>query len=252
MILPKTFRGALIFTGLALGSFFATQGSRAQENDPGLLRTLQIDSAPIENSYYLLAAFNNDTSAGHGAYLYGEGQVAFTNDWGLYFEFPWLITRQPIGQAPLGFGPIGLFLRYEAYHFGGWNDETAGAFSIQAGGSYGFPNTSFPLIGSSWTVEGFGGYRWGRFFLQEELGYQGSIDSKGPAQWEANTGLGFRLTHEWYLQYEADLLAPTVGRSSWTFIPQVAFQPGDWLFEFGEAFGDSPFVYTQLMVARAL
>lgn len=252
MTYRKTRLWAAFLGGPILGVLLGAVSCRAQENDPGLLRTLQIDSATVENAYYLQAAFNNDTSAGHGLYLYGQGQVVFAKDWGVYFDFPWLVTRQPLGQVPLALGPIGLYLRYEAYHFGGWNDEVAGAFSLQAGGAYGFPNTSFPFIGSSWTVEGLGGLRWGRFFLQEECGFQGALDANGSGDWEANTGLGFRITREWYLQYEADLSAITSGRSSWTFIPQIAFQPGDWLFEFGESFGDSPFVYTQLMVARAL
>ena len=41
------------------------------------------------------------------------------------------------------------------------------------------------------------------------------------------------------------------GDTSFIFIPQIAFQPGDWLFEWGEAFYGSS-VYTDLMVARAL
>ncbi|HEY5038548.1 MAG TPA: hypothetical protein VIJ93_05695, partial [bacterium] len=45
----------------------------AQEDDPGLIRTLQTDSPSVENTYYFLASSSNDTSPYQGFYLYGEG-----------------------------------------------------------------------------------------------------------------------------------------------------------------------------------
>jgi hypothetical protein len=223
-----------------------------QEDDPGFIRAIETDSPAIENTYYLQATFNNDTSPYHGLYLYGEGLFSLSKDWGLEADFPTLLTRQPLGQVPLVLGPIGLFLRYEAWHFGGWNSETAGAFSIQAGGSYGVSNTTFRSVGSSWTLEALGGYRVGRLFLQAEYGYQGGIDPKVSSEWQLNNALGYRLGGDWYAQVESDFTAVTSPKSdvSWSVMPQIAFQPGEWLFEWGESIGSSPAGFTELMVAR--
>jgi hypothetical protein len=224
----------------------------AQENDPGIIRTLETDSAQIENSYYLSASFDNNAAPTHWLYLYGEGLFALGKDWGIEADFPNLTTQYPLGQVPLILSPIGLNLRYEFYHFGGWDSETAGAFSIQGGGAYAFPNTTFPWMGSSWSVNILGGYRVGKLYLEGNYGYQGGIDSQILNQWKANTGLGYHLSRDWYLQVEADFTAVTSpnSNSSWSFLPQIAFQPDDWLFELGESLNESPAGVTELMVAR--
>jgi hypothetical protein len=240
--------------GMALGGAQALlpYPAYAQEDDPGLIRTLEIDSAQVENAYYLEATFDNDSSSHRLFYLYGEGLFALAKDFGLEADFPTLDTAEPLGQGPAILGPIGLYLRYEFYHFGGWSSETAGAFSIEAGAAYGFFNKTFPWIGSSWTIEALGGYRVEKFFLQGNYCYTGGIDPQVPNQWQANTGLGYHLGSDWYIQTEADFTAFTgpFNGSSWTFIPQVAFQPGEWLFELGEALNESPAGVTELMVAR--
>ena len=236
------------------GSLFLPASAWSQEEDTGLLRSLQTDSPMVENTYYLQATFNNDTSPYHGLYLYGEGLFALAKDWGVEANFPTLLTKQPLGQNPAVLGPIGLSLRYEAWHFGGWSSPTAGAFSIQGGGAYGFSNKSFPSVGSSWSLEALGGVRVGKFFLQGNYGYQGGIDSRVSDEWQANTSLGWRLGSDWFVQAEADFSAssgPSNG-TSWSYIPQIAFQPGDWLFEFGESLNGSPRGFTEFMVARAL
>jgi len=247
-------RGAFIL-GFAWWVFQAwlPGSAQAQEDDPGLIRTLQTDSASIENDYYFQVSLNNDTSPYHGIYSYGEGLFALGKDLGLEADFPALFTWYPLGQEDLVLGPIGLYLRYEFYHFGTWNSETAGAFSIQAGGAYGFSNSDFPSVGSSWSFKALGGYRAGKFFLQGTYGYQGGIDPRVPSQWRADTGLGFRLGSDWYLQAEADLTAVTApaSRSSWAFIPQIAFQPDDWLLELGESFNEDPSGTTEFLIARA-
>ncbi len=231
---------------------FSPSISFAQEDDPGIIRTLEIDSAQVENAYYLEATFDNDSSSHHLFYLYGEGLFELTKNLGLEADFPTLDTEEPLGQGPAILGPIGLNLRYEFYHFGGWSSETAGAFSIEGGGAYGFSNKTFPWIGSSWTLEALGGYRVGKFFLQGNYSYQGAIDPQVPDECQANTGLGYRLGSDWYIQGEADFTAitGTISNSSWVFIPQIAFQPGEWLFEAGESLNQTPAGYTELMVAR--
>jgi hypothetical protein len=252
MTQPKAAIPTIFLFGIILWGILSVRPSFAQSDDPGLIRALQTDSAQIETTYYLETTFNNDTSPHHGVYLYGEGLFALGKDWGLEADFPNLITLEPLGQNPAVLMPVGLFVRYEAYHFGGWNDEEAGVFSIEAGGSYGFSNSTFPWIGSSWLVEALGGYRMGRLFLQADYDYQGGIDSKVPSQWQFNTDLGYRMTTEWYLQVEADFSASSsFSDTSWSYVPQIAFQPGDWLFEFGESVADSPSGFTELMVARA-
>ncbi|HTA76413.1 MAG TPA: hypothetical protein VK791_04585 [bacterium] len=239
----------LIVCGIA--QVFTPSFLSAQENDPGIIRTLEIDSPQIENSYYLLASFDNDTSPRHWLYLYGEGLFALNQDWALEADFPNLTTQYPLGQVPVILSPIGLNLRYQFYHFGGWSSETAGAFSIEAGGAYAFPNTTFPWVGSSWSVNLLGGYRVGKFFIEGNYGYQGKIDPQVSNQWKANTGLGYHFSRDWYIQAEADLTVITsANNASWSFLPQIAFQPDDWLFELGESLNESPAGVTELMVAR--
>jgi hypothetical protein len=224
----------------------------AQEDDPGLIRTLGTDSASVENAYYLETTFNNDSSSNRLFYLYGEGLFTLIKDLGLEVDFPTLLTEEPLGRGPAVLGPIGLNIRWEFYHFGGWTSEEAGAFSIEGGGDYGISNSTFPWIGSSWSLEALGGYRLGKFFLQGNYGYQGGIDPKVPSEWQADTGLGYSLGSNWYIQAEADFTDITAPypNSSWTYIPQLAFQPDEWLFELGEALNQSPGGVTELMVAR--
>jgi hypothetical protein len=253
--IPDCLRSAFILCLFLGGVQILFPGlSSAQEDDPGFIRALQTDSAPIENYYYLTSYFNNVASPYYGFYLYGEGLFALGKDLGVEMDFPNLITREPLGTGPAILGPIGLALRYEFYHFGDWNSQTAGAFSIEAGGSYGFSNHTFPWVGSSWCVEAMGGYRVGNLFLQGNYTYQGAIDPQVATEWQANTSLGYRLGSDWYVQTEADftdVTSPYPG-TSWTFIPQIAFQPDEWLFELGESLNETPAGVTQLMVARAL
>jgi hypothetical protein len=251
---PKTgLKGALLLCFAWWGCMAPwTNPVFAQEDDPGLIRTLQTDSASVENAYYLESTFYNNSSSHRLFYLYGEGLFTLVKDWGLELDFPTLLTEEPLGQGPAVLGPIGLNLRWEFYHFGGWTSEEAGSFSIEGGGAYGISNSTFPWIASSWSVEALGGYRLGKFFLQGNYGYQGGIDSKVPAEWMANTGLGYSLGSNWYIQAEADFtaFAAPFNSSSWSFIPQLAFQPDEWLFELGESLNQSPSGVTELMVAR--
>jgi len=249
--LKASVRMPLCFS-LLLGFVLCLQAARAAEDDPGLLRTLQTDSANIENTYYLLTWFNNDTSPYHGVYLYGEGLLALGKDLGVELDFPTLDTIQPFGKEPLIMGPIGLYGRYEFYHFGAWNSETAGAFSLQAGAAYGFPNKTFKWIGSSWSIEALGGYRAGKVFFQGNYGFQGGIDPQVQSMLKANSAVGFNLGSDLFIQGEADVTIVTApfANSSCALVPQIAFQPGEWLFEFGEAFNTVPMGFTEIMVAR--
>ena len=242
---------ALFLVGIGLWGLFLSGRAFAQE-DPGLIRALQTDSAHVENSYYILASFQNDTTPYHWVYLYGEGLFVLGKDLGLEADFPLLDTWEPLGTQPVVLGPIGLNLRYEFYHFGGWSSETAGAFALSGGAAYGIANKDFPWIGSSWTLEVLGGYRIGKFFLQGNYGFQGRIDPQVSSIWSANTALGYHFLPDWYLQTEADLsdTLEDFGGATWTFIPQIAFQPDEWLFEFGECFNVSPVGITEIMIAR--
>lgn len=240
--------------GLALwvAQAFLPNLLRAQEDDPGLIRALQTDSASVDNTYYLFASFDNDTSNYHDIYMYGEGVIALGKDWGVEIDFPVLYDWDPLGRYPVGLGPIGLNIRYEAYHFGGWSSETAGIFSIEAGAAYGTPNDTYRYIGSSWMLEALGGYRVGKLFLEGNYCWQGGIDPQVSSQVEANTSLGYSLGSNWYIQGEADFTAITTlpTSSSWVFIPQIAFQPEEWLFEVGEALNETPAGVTEILVAR--
>ncbi len=226
---------------------------QAQEADPGLIRALNTDSASVENAYYLWATVDNDSSPYHWLYLYGEGVFGLNKDWGIELDFPTLEDIDPLGTYPLGLGPVGLNLRYEAYRFGSWNSETAGVISFQAGGAYGPPNRTYRYIGSSWTLKVLAGYRVGKLFAQGNYAFQGGIDPQSLSMASANTSLGYGLGSNWYIQAEGNFYAVTAPfhDSSWTFVPQLAFQPGDWLFEFGEAFNDdNPTGTTEILAAR--
>jgi hypothetical protein len=226
-----------------------------EEGDPGLIRALETDSASVENAYYLWAVVDNDTAPYHYIYLYGEGVAALAKDWGLEVDFPNLDTWDPLGRYPLVLAPIGLYLRYEALHSGSWSSETGYVLSFQAGAAYEVPQKTFEYLGSSWSVKVLAGYKLGMWFAQGNYGFQGGIDPDSLTQFTANTGLGYSLGSNWYLQAEADfydITAPSNAvDSDWTFLPQVAFQPGDWLFELGEAFNDDhPQGLTEILAAR--
>ncbi|HET9869967.1 MAG TPA: hypothetical protein VFR02_05675, partial [bacterium] len=170
---------------------------------------------------------------------------------GLEADLPNLSTKTPLGEVPLILGPTGLYARWEPFHFGGWNSSTAGALSFKAGGAYAEANSVFSRIASSWTLAVLGGYRLGPWFVQGNYGYNGGFDGRA-GEWQAHTDLGLGLGSDWYVQTELDLdlrEGPT-GGASWTLLPQVAFQPGEWLFEFGESFNGSPAGYTEILAAR--
>lgn len=246
----------LILQMILLGMVLAGSGlAAAEENDPGLIRAINTDSASVENAYYFWAAFDNNTAPYHDFYLYGEGIATLAKDWGLEVDFPNLDTWYPLGQYPLVLGPIGLYLRYEALHSGSWSSETGYVLSIEAGGAYEVPQHTFYYLGSSWSVKVLAGYKLGNWFAQGNYAFQAGIDPNSLTQFTANTSLGYRLGSNWYLQAEADLYditapAPAVD-SGLTFLPQVAFQPGEWLFEVGEAFNDDhPQGMTEILAAR--
>ncbi|HVZ81028.1 MAG TPA: hypothetical protein VHE12_09585 [bacterium] len=225
----------------------------AQENTPGLIRAIGTDSSSIENAFYLWTTFDNDFSPYHWVYLYGEGLFALDKELGLEVDFPDLLTYTPLGKYPLALGPTGLYLRYEPFHSGSWDSETAGSLAFQAGGAYARPLGPYRYLGSSFTLKLLGGYRWGKFFVQGNYAYQGGIDPQSLSVWQADNACGLSLGGPFTIQMEADLYAVTAPfqDSSWTFTPQVAFQEGEWLVEFGESFNDHPAGETQVLVARA-
>ena len=252
--MSKTTSLFLLSLFLLASSPFLLGSAFGQENTPGLIRSLETDSSSVEDSFYLWTSIDNDTSPYHGLYLYGEGVFTVAKDLGLEVDFPNLLTLTPLGKYPLALGPTGLYLRYEVLHSGSWSSETAGSLSFQAGGSYAQPTGPFHYLGSSFTLKVLGGYRWGQFFVQGNYAYQGGIDPQSLTMLQANQSLGLALDKNWYVQGEADLYDVTApfSDSSWTLIPQIAFQQDELLFEFGEAFNDRPGGETQLLVARAL
>lgn len=238
--------------GSLFGLGLSSQAAWAQVDDPGLIRGLETDSASVENAFYLWTAFNNDSSPYHGVYLYGEGIFDLGRDWGLETDFPTLLTKTPLGEVPVVLGPIGFYARWEPLHFGGWDSDTAGVLSLKAGGAYGASNDVFPRVGSSWTLEVLGGYRVGPLFFQGNYGYTGGLDTRVAGQWKANTDIGCGLGSDWYVQAETDFSLQEGAKvvTSWAVIPQVAFQPDEWLFEIGESLNGSPAGTTEILAAR--
>ncbi len=240
---------SLLSIGLPFGALADEDPSR------GMIRSLNIDSASVQNTYYLSGSVDNDTSAGHYLYLYGEGHFALEKDWGLEVDFPNLIARQPLGQGPAAIESMGLNLRYVMDQFGTSDSDEAGVLSIEAGGEYAFPDSRFKFLSGSLTPELLGGYRFGKWFIQGNYGFNELVDKPSRNNLFLNTGLGYTLSPEWFLQVESNstlFLNDSSLGSDWTIVPQVAFQTGDWLFEFGEELNGSTSGTTDFMVARAL
>jgi hypothetical protein len=243
---------------LFLGPF--TFQAFADDDDPsrGMIRTINIDGAAVQNTYYLEASMDNNTSPGHYLYLYGEVILALDKDWGLVVEFPNILARQPLGQGPSALGPVGLSLKYVFYQFGTSDSETAGVFAAQAGGAFVIPNSRFPFMNGSLTPEVLGGFRLGKWFLQANYGYNEMPDHPNLNNLSLDTSLSYSLNSDWFLQCEGNFTDNTfldngARGSQMTLVPQIAFQTGDWLFEFGEEFelNASTSATTDLLVARA-
>jgi len=253
---PNPFRSLSSLIALSFLALIAPCQSLA-DDDPsrGMLRSLNIDNPAVQNTYYLSASVNNDMSAGHYYYLYGEGLFALGKDWGLEADLPEIIGRQPLGQGPAAFESVGLDLRYVAYQFGTSDSDEAGVFSIQAGGDYAFPDARFKFLSGSLTPELLGGYRSGKWFIQGNYGFNEMVDRESGNNLFANTGLGYSLSGDWFLQVEANytdfLNDPKLG-TQWIFVPQVAFVTGDWLFELGEELNESNAGTTDLLIAHTL
>jgi hypothetical protein len=151
---------------------------------------------------------------------------------------------------------VGLDLRYCFYQFGAEDTRDAGVFSLQAGGAYVFPNSSFRRLDSSLGLEALGGYRLDNAFIQGNYGFNDAADSNGVSDWFANTSLGYALTFSWFIQFEGDFSQSAASNGvhppgQWTWIPQIGFQTGDWLFEAGEELNNNPVSTTDLLIARA-
>lgn len=227
----------------------------AEENDPGLIRAINTDSASVENAYYAWVSFDNDMRPYGDFFLYGEGVATLAKDWGLEVDFPDLYTWYPLGEYPLFMTPIGLDLRYEVLHSGSWSSENGYVVSLQAGGAIRVSSEILDYQGDSWNVKVLAGYKLGKWFAQGNYGFQGGLEPGTLSQFTADTDLGYSLGSNFFLQAEADfysIIAPASAvDSDWSFTPQVAFQPGEWLFEAGEAFNDDhPKGLTQVLAAR--
>ncbi len=213
--------------------------------DLGMSRSLGIEEAWVENSAYLTAGLDDDTSAGNTLGLAGEAEFAFNPSLGGEVDFPGVVMRQPLGAAPSTLAPLALGLRAVALRFGDDASPQAGLLSLEAEGSYWIkPQTAaFPDLGSALTAEGMAGWRWGRVFAQGEYGYNSALGGQGSPGWFANTSLGFRAGL-FRPQVEADFAgqapADDAPAAQCTLVPQLGLDAGDWYWEAGEGFTFTP------------
>lgn len=238
----------LMFSTIFPASWLRAETMDRDDDSLGITRAINIDEASVETALYLIPSIDNDFSQGHIINLQDESVFALTGHWGLEVDFPQVLIQQPLGQGSAALGPIGLGFRYRGYQFGTENSETAGVFSAEAFGAYwATPNSQFQDIGSTLTFELLEGFRWGKAFLQGNYGYNTALDSNTQNSWFANSALGYPLSDKWVVQMEADFTAnPAV---QWTFVPQIGFKTGHWLFEVGEALNASgPGTATDLIV----
>ncbi len=106
------------------------------------------------------------------------------------------------------------------------------------------PTINIPGVGSSYTLQGLAGVRFGRVYLQGNYGYSGAFDQNFQNNIFAFSALGYALASHWALQVEADYtgdVLPDNGGidSQWVLVPQLGFKNDGWLLEVGEALNPS-------------
>jgi len=237
------------FVGMALVPVLAqdTSGNipAPMSDRPTLTRAINIDEASVNNSVYVTGSIDNSFSQGHSINLQAEGIIRLDRDWGLDLSFPQILFQEPLGQTSAALGPIGAGLRYVFAKFRNRGADTAGVFSLEAQGFYwATPNDRYSGVGSSYTLQGLAGIRFGRVYLQGNYGYSGAFDQDFQNNFFAFSSLGYALAAHWALQVEADytgnILPDSAGlESEWMLVPQLGFKTDGWLVGVGEAFNPS-------------
>ena len=226
------------------GSPDATGGlSPYLDLDRGIVRSVHIEEAWVENAIYLHSVNEDDLSAGHAWELSGEMDFAF-NPWlGGELDFPVLLSTYPIGQGPAAFGPITLGLRVVPFQTGTEVSRQAAILSFEVEGSWwGTPQSAnFPGIGDSVTPEMLWAWRYHHVYFQGITGYTVPVSPGVVANTFFRTSVGRTWQHVWATQIQGDLNSAILTPSGQTVpgfsvIPELAYLPFGDLFvnEVGE------------------
>ncbi len=211
--------------------------------DRGIVRSVHIEEAWVENAFYIHSVNQDNLSSGHEWDLSGELDFAFNSWLGGEFDFPVFLQTYPLGQGMSSFGPITLGLRAVAIQSGSDVSRLAGILSFEVEGTWWpTPQTqSFPGVGNELTPEVLWAFRYHRVYFQGITGYEMPVSEGAVADYFFRTSVGRTWENIWATQIQFDfnsaLLTPS-GQTmrGFSLIPEVAYFPfGDKLLgEIGE------------------
>lgn len=211
--------------------------------DRGIVRSVHIEEAWVENAVYLHSINEDNLSSGHTWQISGEMDFAF-NPWlGGELDFPVFLMNYPLGQGPAAFGPITLGLRVVPFQTGTEVSRQAGILSFEIEGNWwGTPQSgSFPGVGDSVTPEILGAWRYHHVYFQGITGYTVPVGFGAVANTFLRTSAGRTWEHVWATQVQGDVNTAVLTPAGQTVpgfsvIPELAYMPfGDlFLNEVGE------------------
>lgn len=211
--------------------------------DRGIVRSVHIEEAWVENAFYIHSVNQDNLSSGHEWDLSGELDFAFNSWLGGEFDFPVFLLTYPLGQGMSSFGPITLGLRAVAVQGGSDVSRLAGILSFEVEGTWWPPPQaqSFPGVGNELTPEVLWAFRYHRVYFQGITGYEMPISEGAVANYFFRTSIGRTWENIWATQVQFDFnsaLLTTSGQTmrGFSLIPEVAYFPfGDKLLgEIGE------------------
>ncbi len=211
--------------------------------DRGIVRSVQIEEAWVENAIYLNSANENDLSGGHGWELSAEIDFAFNAWLGGEIDFPVFLLTYPLGQGPAAFGPVTVGLRVVPFQTGTEVSRQAFILSFEVEGNWwGTPQfANFPGVGNSVTPEMLAAWRYHHIYFQGISGYTVPLGFGAVANTFLDASVGRTWQHVWATQVEIDsnsAVLTSTGQTvpGFSVIPELAYMPfGDiFLNEIGE------------------
>lgn len=213
--------------------------------DRGIVRSVHIEEAWVENAFYVHSVNQDQLSPGHDWALSGEFDFAFNRWLGGEFDFPVFLLTYPLGQGASSFGPITLGIRGVALQSGTDVSRKAGILSFELEGSWwATPQPqSFPGVGDEITPEVLWAFRYHRVYFQGIGGYEIPLSEGAVANTFFRASAGRSWENIWATQIQFDVNSAVLTPSGTTvrgfsLIPEVAYFPyGDALLgEIGEGF----------------
>ncbi|MHB1286043.1 MAG: hypothetical protein ACYCYP_05680 [Leptospirales bacterium] len=211
--------------------------------DRGIVRSVHVEEAWVENAIYLHSVNEDDLSAGHDWELSAELDFAFNTWLGGEIDFPVFLLTYPLGQGPAAFGPVTLGLRVVPFQTGTEVSRQAFILSFEVEGDWwGTPQSaSFPGVGNSVTPEMLAAWRYHHIYFQGITGYTVPLGFGAVANTFLRSSVGRTWQHVWATQVEGDVNSAVLTPAGQTVpgfsvIPELAYMPfGDiFLNEIGE------------------